>query len=96
VRDEVELIISAKKSAGQVVVSTACGMQQLLYRRGGVRAPARWLGRVHGWRGWTGWRGWDTDSFGGEAGFETMVGLIAYDGDAIVGRSLFSGDLISK
>lgn len=64
-------------------------MQQLLYRRGGVRAPARWLGRVHGGRGWTGWRGWDTDSFGGEAGLETTAGLIDYDGDATVERSLF-------
>jgi hypothetical protein len=56
-------------------------MQALLYRRGGVRAPKGWLGRVHGWRGW---RGWDTDRFSGEAGLETMVGLTDSDGDAIV------------
>jgi hypothetical protein len=69
-----ELIISARKSAGQVVVCNACGMQALLYRRGGVRAPRGWLGRVHGWRGWNaGWRGWEAGGLGGEAGLETMV-----------------------
>jgi hypothetical protein len=88
VRDQVELIVSAKKFAGQVMESTACGMQQLLYRRGGVRAPARWLGRVHGGRGWTGWRGWDTDCFGGEAGLETIAELDDYDGDVIVEKKL--------
>jgi len=41
-----------------------------LYRRGGVRAPRGWLGRVHGPRGW---RGWDAGVTGGEAGLETMV-----------------------
>jgi hypothetical protein len=38
-----ELIISARKSAGQVVVCYACGMQALLYRRGGGRALRGWL-----------------------------------------------------
>ena len=65
-----ELIISARKSASQVVVHSAGGMQALLYRRGGVRAPRGWLGRVHGPRGW---RGWDAGVTGGEAGLETMV-----------------------
>ena len=69
-----ELIISARKSASQVVVHSAGGMQALLYRRGGVRAPRGWLGRVHGRRGWNaGWRGWDAGVTGGEAGLETMV-----------------------
>lgn len=49
---KIDLIISARKSASQVVVHSAGGMQALLYRRGGVRAPRGWLGRVHGPRGW--------------------------------------------
>ena len=70
----IELIISARKSASQVVVHSAGGMQALLYRRGGVRAPRGWWGRVHGRRGWNaGWRGWDAGVTGGEAGLETLV-----------------------
>jgi hypothetical protein len=48
------------------MLSTECGMQQLLYRRGGVRAP-RWLGRVHDLGRGLGLRGWHC-----EAGPETM------------------------
>jgi hypothetical protein len=48
------------------MLSTECGMQQLLYRRGGVRAP-RWLGCIHDLGRGLGLRGWHC-----EAGPETM------------------------